>query len=85
MPPSKAAVAQRMGFRAHELAAAMSHGTRVSVETWRGQLVEGAVTRRFNDASLPLDPKDPSSSRLVYEVGGQRVLIGDVKSVGAAR
>lgn len=80
--PSKQSRATLMGLRAHELAAAMSYGSRVSAQLHNGDPVEGKVTQRLLDPSLPFDASDPTSTQLVYVIGGVRVPIGQVRSVG---
>jgi hypothetical protein len=82
---SKHAQASLMSYRSHELAAAMSHGNAVSVQRYSGEPVEGHVTHRERDPAVKVDPKDPTSSALVYVIAGVRVPIADVRSVGVPR
>lgn len=84
MASLKQAQVQRMSYHSHELAVAMGQPNAVSVQRYSGEPVEGRVTHRLLEGP-PADPKDPTSSRLVYVVGGVHVPIADVRSVGMLR
>lgn len=66
---------------AHRINTAMAHDLTVRVRLTTGHVVVGKVTRKRIDPNRKIDTKAKNTSNLVVTIGGQDVLVEDMRSV----